>query len=654
MLELFEQPELMAALLEGMQDGVSIVSPEGVALFVNDAFCRMTGFDREELLGKKPPHPYWPVEELEAIAAAFRQTLSCAPDPVDLTFRTKDGRRFPVIVAPSTVRDKSGVVFGHIATVKDISEHRRLERALSESEQRFRSIAENPFDFVVVIDREYRYQYINHAAPGLSREALIGKATPFDFILPSQHAVMREAFETTFRTGQATSYEVYVPELDTWYASIVGPIREHERVTSLSILTRDVTEQKRAEEALRRSEHQLREAHKMETIGTLAGGIAHDLNNILTPILAYSELAQLTVRTGDPLQSHLHGIEEAALRGRDLVRRILLFSRREEPQKCALDLRTRVLEDTKLLKATMSATIELALDLPATPIWVLADPTQFHQLLANLATNALHAMRDSVGKVAIKLRQVTFPEREGELPPPSGAGSYAVLTMTDTGPGMDEETQRRAFEPFFTTKEKGSGTGLGLSIVHGIARDHGGDVTLVSAPGQGAMFTLRLPVLAHKSEHPDPSSLKTREMPKRVLRVMCLDDQASVVAVARAVLEHAGHKVCSATSPLLALEIFKSDPRAVDVLLTDQTMPHMQGTALIVALRALRPDLPCVLMTGYADERTLESARSLGILEIVSKPFSATALVTAIEHAGEDARAWGGADDSERAPPPRY
>jgi PAS domain S-box-containing protein len=494
MLKPFERPELLKSLLAGMQDGVSIVSREGIALFVNDAFSRMTGFSPEELLGQAPPYPYWPPEEMAAIEAAFRRTLACEPFEVELVFGTKDGRRVPVIVTASTVRDQAGKVLGHLTTIKDISERKALERALSASEQRWRSIAENPFDFVVVIDRAYRYQYVNHTAPGIALESLIGKATPFDYSAPEHHGAMREVFETTFRTGRATSYDVYSPELDRWYSNIVGPIWEQDEVRSLSILTRDITPQKRAEQ-------QLRDAHKMQTIGTLAGGIAHDLNNILTPILGHAELAQLALEPTHTVLSHLRNIEHAATRARDLVRRILLFGRPQASQKRVIDVGARVAESLVWLKASSAVSIEIVVELPAEPAWVFADPTQLDQLIANLGTNALQAMRDTGGKLTLRLQRVQLPAHARELPPPKGPGTYAALSIIDTGPGMDEETQRRAFEPFFTTtKPPGSGTGLGLSIVHGIAREHGGNVTLVSAPGKGATFTVHLPMAEPAAE----------------------------------------------------------------------------------------------------------------------------------------------------------
>jgi PAS domain S-box-containing protein len=615
-LNFLQKPELLSTLLAGMLDGLSIIDASGVQIYVNDALCEMVGFTRAELLGATAPYPYWPREELATIDAAFQRTLQGDSTNFELVFQRKDGTRFEVIVAPAELRDESGNVLVYFATIKDISQRKQLERSLLASEQRWRSIAENPFDFVVMIDREYRYTFVNHTAPGISRESLIGRATPFDFTDPIHHAAMRSAYETTFETGRATSYDVHVPQLDAWYSNIVGAIVEHGRVTAISILTREITEQKRAEEALRRSEQRLRDSHRMETIGTLAGGIAHDINNILTPILAYADLAQQELAPDHPIQEHLQGITLASERARELVQRILLFSRRQEPHKTNFDLRQSVREDITLLKASLPASIELVTELPAEPLYVFADRAQLGQVLTNLATNALQAMPEG-GKLTIAL------EPAGE--------QTASLTVTDTGAGMDAETQRRAFDPFFTTKPLGSGTGLGLSIVHSVVREHAGEITVHSAPGQGAVFTVRLATTTSIAASAAEAALSTQTVTGRGRRVLVVDDEPAVVQVTRRALTRAGHVVTALTCPEEALQLLAQDPNAFDILLTDQSMPAMTGTTLIAEARAMCPSLACLLMTGLGDEATQRRARSLNVVEIIAKPFALSTLLLALE-----------------------
>jgi len=618
--DLFQRPELVSTLLAGMQDGLSIIDAQQIQIFVNDALCEMLGFTREELIGQRPPYPYWPSEEVPALSAALERTVTGGVASFELVFARKDGTRVEVIVAPSMVLDESGAVLACFATIKDISAQKKLERSLLASEQRWRSIAENPFDFVVVIDRAYHYTYVNHTAPGISRESLIGRATPFDFVDARYHDVMRASFETTFETGRATSYDVYVPQLDTWYSSIVGAVTEHGQVNAISILTRDITSQKRAEEALQSSAQRQRESHKMETIGTLAGGIAHDINNILTPILAYSDLAQRSLPSSHEAQEFLEGINIASQRARDLVQRILLFSRKQEPQKLTFDLRRSVEEDIAMLRVTLPVDIELSIELPEAPIYVSADRVQLGQVLTNLATNALHSMQTGGGTLTISLAR--------------GPGEQnATIKVIDSGVGMDAETSRRIFEPFFTTKPMGAGTGLGLSIVDSIVREHGGEIVVKSAPGEGAAFSVLLPTTA---DNPAPAeALRARPLGAAAVRVLLVDDEPAIVAVTRQALTNAGHAVTTALSASAALEIFARSPDSFDVVLTHQSMPNMTGTSLISELRALRPSLACVLMTGLGDEATRAARAPLDVLEIIAKPFALSSLLAVIERAGK-------------------
>jgi PAS domain S-box-containing protein len=630
---LFQAPGFIEGLLGGLEDGLAILDTRGTQVFANAALCRLTGFSSEELVGATPPFPYWPKDELGAIEAAFARTMRGDRASFELVLQRKDGTRFWASVVPSALRDEGGVVVAHVATISDITERKARERALKESEQRWRSIAENPFDFVVVIDRDHRYRYVNHVAPGISPDSLIGRATPFDFVDERYHAAMREAFQTTFETGRASSYEVFVPQLDAWYSSVVGPILEGNQVTSISILTRDITREKRAEELLRRSEQHLREAHKMQSLGTLAGGIAHDLNNILTPVFMYAGLLQRSLPPRGPTQGYVEGILASAERARDLVQQILIFGRRRGPQKGVVDLCERVREGVKLLQASSPSSIVLAVDLPGEPVQVMADQTQIDQVLTNLATNALQAMGDRPGRLEISVRRVEAREPASGPRARFAEIAHAELTVRDTGPGMDQETQRRAFEPYFTTKSVGSGSGLGLSIVHGIIAEHGGEIMVESAPGEGASFTVHLPGLATGAAMATDSATSSPRPIAASLRVLCVDDEGALLEVVGSVLTECGHVVSEATEPRRAIELFTRNPQAFDVIITDQTMPNLKGTALILAVRALRPGMPCVLMTGLGDQDTLDRADALGGVVALAKPFSSGELTRAIEDA---------------------
>jgi PAS domain S-box-containing protein len=625
--DLLQRPELLSTLLANMQDGLTIIDARGTVIYCNDALCELVGFSRAELLGATPPFPYWPAEELTNINTAFQRTMRGDMDNFELIYQRKNGTRVEVIVAPAALHDATGNVIAYFATVKDISERKRLERSLQESEQRWRSVAENPYDFVVLIDRNYKYTYVNHTAPGITQESLLGRATPFDFVDASYHDVMRTSIDTTFATGRSTHFEAYSPQLNTWYSTIVGAVVENDAVTAVSMLTRDITIQKQAEETLQRSEQRLRETHKMETIGTLAGGIAHDINNMLTPILANADLAKQKLPADHPVHAHLHGIVTGSKRARELVNRLLLFSRRQEPQKTQFDLRSGIREDVVLMSASLPSHVRLVTDLPEDAVNVFADRAQIGQVITNLATNALQAMHGiKDGQLTVTLSRTT--DADGK--------SFAEVTVHDTGPGMDDVTMRRIFEPFFTTKPVGSGTGLGLSIVHGVIRDHGGETQVRSVLGKGSTFTIRLPALSVANPVEAKSMPETTVHERPSARVLVVDDEESIVEVAYQTLKRAGHVVTTFISPRAALECFARAPHAFDVLITDQSMPGMKGLTLIAEVRALRPSLPCLLITGLCDEALQRDARAVGVAQVIAKPFSLSSLVEAVEKATTD------------------
>ena len=372
-------------------------------------------------------------------------------------------------------------------------------------------------------------------------------------------------------------------------------------------------------EELQRSEEHLRQSQKMEAIGQLAGGIAHDFNNILGCILGYAELTLQEVPDNAPVQENLRGVIQAGLRARDLVEQILTFSRQQEQDRKPVQLQEVIAEALKLLRASLPATIEIAAEIDEQAPAVLADASQMHQVLMNLATNAAQAM-NGAGRLEIQLRAHATVEEFGaarlELPP----HRYIQLRVRDTGCGMEEATLERIFEPFFTTKAPGQGTGLGLSVVHGIVTSHRGAIHVDSQPGLGTTFDLFLPaqdVQAPELEAPQDSvPLGHGE------RVLFVDDEAPLAFLGKELLERAGYRVIPKTDPLEALAAFRAEPEGYDLVVTDLTMPNLTGTDLARDLLQLRADLPIVLATGFAGLMTAATAQALGIRELLLKPTS--------------------------------
>jgi len=373
----------------------------------------------------------------------------------------------------------------------------------------------------------------------------------------------------------------------------------------------------RMEKEQKKTEMLLRQAQRMEAIGTLAGGIAHDFNNVLAAIIGSAEMAVLDLPEWNPLRYDLDQILSAGYRARDLVRQILVFSRmRNEQDRQPIEIIPVIKEALKFLRASLPSTIEIRPNISSECGLLLADPTQIHQLLMNLCTNAAHAMQEKGGILEVSLADIDIDTEHylGVKP-----GPYLMLTVSDTGQGMDSKTMERIFDPYFTTKEVGKGSGLGLAVVHGILQRHDGAITVYSEPGQGSVFHLYLPRIEGTIAVSPESAASP---PGGTERILLVDDEKSLVETGQRMLERLGYHVTSKTSSEEALEVFRSQPRDFDLIITDYTMPHMTGTELAKELMRIRPDIPIVLCTGFSEMVTEEKAKALGIQGFAMKPLS--------------------------------
>jgi signal transduction histidine kinase/ActR/RegA family two-component response regulator len=379
------------------------------------------------------------------------------------------------------------------------------------------------------------------------------------------------------------------------------------------IVIRQKFERERAE-----LEKQLFQLQKMETIGTLAGGIAHDFNNILTPILGYTDMACEELPEESPLRFDIEQINNAALRGKDLVQQILTFSREVGFEKKPIQLQPIVAEALNLLKASFPPSVKIKQLLDPMIGTVLADPTQIHQIVMNLCTNAHHAMMKTGGILEVKLDAVKVDQKSAEKIPNLKKGDYIRLTITDTGYGMDIKTQERIFEPFFTRKEVGSGSGLGLSVVHGIINNYGGAIVVDSNPGQGTTFTIYLPKYGADPLGSDKSDKKPVKGDEHILFV---DDEPEIIFMGKKMLENLGYKVTIKSDSMSALEEFKNNPKKYSLLVTDQNMPNIPGTELASRMKEISPGLKAIIITGYADNLSEELLSQCGISEVILKPM---------------------------------
>ncbi len=381
----------------------------------------------------------------------------------------------------------------------------------------------------------------------------------------------------------------------------------------------DLTRRIRSEKEKLRLEAQLRQAGKMEAMGTLAGGIAHDFNNILSAILGYTELAMGSTEDGTPLHKHLSRILKAGNRARDLVRHILTFSRQEQQELKPTRIGPVVGEALKLLRASIPTTIDIRYRTDDGNTTVMADATQIHQVLMNLCTNAGHAMEEGGGILEICLRQVSMDDTLRNLHPDIRSRRLVRLTVSDTGCGMTPDVMERIFDPFFTTKSRGKGTGMGLAVVHGIVRNHGGVLNVQSEPGKGTVFDIYLPVVNDEIPVEEVVDLLP---PTGTEHVLFVDDEIFQVEMWKDALNRFGYTVTGCSSSPEAMELFRQTPERFDLVITDMTMPRMTGDELARAIIAIRPDIPVIICSGYSERLTETWADEIGIRRILMKPVA--------------------------------
>jgi len=661
---------ILRRALSGLRNAVVItdaIHPERPVLFCNEAFCELTGFSAHEIIGRNCRFlRNEPAGETGINDLAFAQLRQAIREKRPCRIRVRNYRKdgtpiwtdmsvSPVLGADGFISHFIGVqveramegMAGPLSQRDDaLLEERVAERThelaamnnelrdrltevlhanheLNEAREQFRSIFANAVEGMYQSSPEGWYIRVN---PALAR--MYGYSSPRDMLssissISEQIYVDASAQETFARLiheqGEVRGLEYRVRRKD----GVIIWISEHARAVCdaggrlkyYEGSIQDITARKQAETDNASLEAQLLQAQKMEAIGTLAGGIAHDFNNMLSAILGYAHLAQGCAV--EPRQrEYLSHVLQASQRASDLVKQILAFSRRSLPEKRTVNLGLILREVTKLLRASVPSTVEIALEVDnADGAEVLGDPVQFHQVFMNLATNAAYAMRDRCGSLTFRLKRVVVA---AGAHPGLPCGHYLEVCVADTGTGIPPEVMCRIFEPFFTTKPVGEGTGMGLSVVHGIVRSHGGDITVTSTPGQGTTFRVLLP--AHQSQDVRDHVPAAPPFPGSE-RVILVDDEASLVEMMAEMLGSLGYKVVSFTRAGDALQYIQSRPQAVDLLITDQTMPKLTGLELIAQVRECRADLPVVLCSGYGDSDLVTRAHQARVC-FAPKPIS--------------------------------
>ena len=617
----------LAAIVESSNDAIIGKNLDGIVTSWNHGAEAIFGYSAEEITGQPLAQliPLDRQDEEEQILRRIRQGERV--NRFETVRRCKDGRLIDVSVTISPIKDANDRVVGASKVARDVTERKRAELELRRREEYFRSLIEYASDLITLVDDE---GVIHFQSPSIERnlelkpEQMTGHNLS-EFIhpedLPRLTAIIRRALANA---DSPVSIEYRLRHNDgAWHLfAAVGRSIPHDTDGKRVVFnSRDIT-------ASRNLEEQLLQAQKMEAIGTLAGGIAHDFNNVLAGILGSAELVREDLDPAHPSQEYMESIMTAANRARELVQQILTFSRRRDSEKRLFSLQPIVGECIKLLRSTIPAMVKITHHVESHCPPVFANPTQIHQVIMNICTNAWHALPETGGRIDISLQAVevdaAMAMRHGQLHP----GVFARLVISDNGHGMDMATRSRIFEPFFTTKPASKGSGLGLSVVHGIIKSHRGAILVESDAGKGTSFQIYLPA---RSANRKESLLPAQTIPHgHGERILFVDDEPIVGRSTEELLKRLGYTVTRCGQSEEALARFRQTPREFDLIITDWAMPGMSGTELISAMHEIRSDIPMLLMSGFVGAMVEKTAKVIDIGEILVKPVNPELLAQAV------------------------
>ena len=602
--------------------GIIRTAADGRILSANDVTCRSLGYSREELCALRVSDidPEFHVERLQKHHEERRTRKS---QKFESVHRRKDGSTFPVEVVTNYVEFGGRGFF--FSFVSDITERRRSEERIEE-QARLLDVAR---DAIIVRDINDRLVYFNRAAQDLygwtfeealaiPREELIVEGDRDKFLQSDRILLDTGAWEGELRQKTKDGRELTIQ--GKWTL-----VRDRQGTPSAKlIINRDVTEQ-------RRLELQFRRAQRLESLGTLAGGIAHDLNNVLAPITMSLDLLRKKI-TDPGARKNIDRLESSAQRGRDIVKQVLLFARGSEQDFAPQQLRYIIREITGIIHETFPRNIHLTTAIDSDLAYVMGDATQLHQVLMNLCVNARDAMPDG-GDLTIAVSNTTLSEADTKARLGASAGDHIVLSITDTGTGIPRELQERIFEPFFTTKDPGKGTGLGLSTVYAIVKDHKGFIDLYSEPGRGTTFRIYIPAVQHE-EAAGPAAGAGTTPPGHGELILVVDDEQAVLEISRELLEVHGYRVRTATNGAEAIAVFATEPKgSIRLVLTDVNMPVMDGPATVEAIRRLDPDVRVIIASGLVGGMDESLRQDLRVDGYLMKPYTSERMLAAIYEA---------------------
>ena len=611
---LHESEERFRELADSLPQIVFEMDEAGTLAFLNKNALNVFGYSQSDFDKGLNAFDMIVAEDHDrALANIERMNKGDSPGGSEYTAIRKNGSTFPVILHATPVLLNNKPV-GLRGIMINLTERKKMEADLT-----CRAMAmDHATDAIVITDTAGTIIYVNPAFEkntGYNRKETLGQ-NPRILQSGKQDEVFYHDLWQTISGGRTWSGRFINKRKNgsnyTEEVTISPVFSPSGYIVNYVAVKRDITDRINLET-------KLRQAHKMEAIGTLAGGIAHDFNNILGVIMGRAELSQFVIPKDNPAYKNITQLIKAGNRAKDLVQQILAFSRQKEYERKPMQPGPIIKEALKMLRSSLPSTIKIKHNIAAQSGVVLADPTQIHQIVINLCTNAYHAMEKTGGVLTVSLAKMKFDASDTNLNTESGPEKYTQLTVGDTGHGMESHIIERIFDPYFTTKKLKEGTGLGLAVVHGIVNGYGGSISVESEVGKGTTFKVLLPRIEYsektmKIEDPGP-------IPKGNERILFVDDEKDLVDTGQEILECLGYLVTAETSSINALELFRTRPGAFDLVITDYTMPNMTGADLAKALMQIRPEIPVILCTGFSELISEEKSKRMGIKAFMMKPF---------------------------------
>lgn len=626
-IRLAEAKELFELVFHSQLDAILIISPEGngTILECNDAATKIFGYDADELIGAKTKKLHIDNEHAKLFQTTLLTDIKSKGSLKNFRFRLKreNGNIFPSEHTVLEMKNGAQDRIGWISIIRDLSEMQATKDALFESENKFRLLYDNAPLSYQSLDENGNFVEVNDTwlnQLGYEKNEVIGRNFS-EFIASEWQKHFQVNFPRFKAIGEVLGVEFEMVKKDGSHILVAfhGKIGKKSDGTfkQTHCIFTDITKQRSFEEERDLLEQKMIQMQRMESIGNLAGGIAHDFNNILFPIIGMSEMLMEDFRPGSPEFENVQEIYLAGKRGSDLVKQILSFSRQHEHKFIPVSVQKIIKEVARLSRSTIPANIEIRETIEKRGGLVMADPTQLHQVVLNLITNAYHAIEDINGVIDIKFEEISLEggkQYDYSMP----AGRYVVISVSDNGSGMTPQVQNRIFEPYFTTKERGKGTGLGLAVVYGIIKEHAGDIKVNSEEGKGSTFEVYLPLMEKNKESVTIENLEDIQGGNE--RILLIDDEESILRLEQKILERLGYQVTIRSNSTETLDEFASDPNAFDLVITDMAMPGMTGDQLAENLISIRADIPVIICTGFSDRIDKEKAAAIGIKDFLLKP----------------------------------